>query len=117
MHPFLDVVASFFDPADNGVDVSDAGTILIFFLGVAGVLWALAKFFLLPAIHKIVIEEIRVATAPIQRGANGGYSLPDVARKSDWNGEALKAIADHLRVDLPSDMTMKRNVPHDKQDD
>lgn len=108
------IYASFIDPGDNGWDVGDAGTMLMFLLALAGVLWATSKWFLLPAIHHMVAEEVSKATAPIQRGANGGYSLPDVARKSDWNGEALKAIADHLGVDLPDDKTLPGDVPHEK---
>ena len=108
------VPASFWDPGDNGYDVGDAGTLLVFLVGVAGVLWATTKFLLLPQIHSMVVEEVTKATAPIQVGANGGYSLPDVARKGDWTGEALKAIADHMGVPLPDDLTLAKDVPHEK---
>jgi hypothetical protein len=124
--PSLSILASFLDPGDNGWDIGDAAQQLLFAGAMCGTLWAAFKFFLLPAVHTIVRQEldaVRIemkeqlekATKPIQKEANGGYSLPDVARKSDWNGEALKAIATHMGVELPEDETLKRNIPHAKE--
>lgn len=111
------VPESFLDPGEDGWGVDDAFQQLGFVLALAAVLWALFRFFLIPAIRKIVIEEVQAATVPIQRHANGGYSLPDVARKGDWTAEAVKAIGSFLGADLPVDTTMDGNIPHDKQDD
>jgi len=126
MNESLEIVASFLDPGDNGWDIGDAAQQLLFAGAMCGVLWAAFKFFLLPAVHTIVrqelsnvredmMEQLTKATYPIQQDANGGFSLPDVARKSDWNGEALKAIASHMGVELPEDETLMRNKPYPKE--
>lgn len=110
----MDILASFLDPNDNGFDVADAVPLLALILGIAGALWAVFKFFLIPAIENIVddkfekaeerlVKTLHVATAPIQEIANGGLSLPDVAKTSLWNKAALKAIADAQGITLPPD--------------
>lgn len=107
------ILAAFLDPANDGWDVGDASQQLLFLIALAGVLWALTKWALLPAIHKMVVAEIAAATKPIQKDANGGYSLPDVARKTDWLGEAFKVMADAQGVTLPTDLTKPGNRPDD----
>ncbi len=94
------VLASFFDIGDNGFDASDAGIITVL-LGAltAGLRWtwrrwrqgkswseAKLKEALRPVIHEVVTEVMADAlkhvdkrTEPIQKNANGGRSLGDLA--------------------------------------
>jgi hypothetical protein len=96
----MNVLAGLFDLADNGFDIGDAGALVAFIAGViALVTLALNRF--TERVRHIVRDEIALATAPIQKGANGGLSLPDVARSSDWTMQAVKAIARAQGVDLP----------------
>lgn len=111
----MSIVASFLDPGDNGWDVGDAAQQLGFLLLVGAVLWGLFRWFLLPQIRTIVVEEVTKATAPIQKEANGGYSLPDVARAADWNKRALLAIGAAHGIDLPDDDTAPGNYPNDRK--
>ena len=109
------ILASFLDPGNDGWDVGDASQQLLFLVALAGVLWAIVKWALLPAIHKMVVTEIAAATKPIQKDANGGYSLPDVARTTDWTREAIKVIATAQGVKLPPDRTSPGNHPDDRK--
>ena len=52
-------------------------------------------------IAEIVDDKLAEYTAPIQKTANGGLSLPDVARATRWNQEALYLIAKHQGIHLP----------------
>lgn len=100
--PVIGPYASLFDPSDNGFDIADVATILGVITATVLAFAGLARAFA-SLVRRIVREELAVWTAPIQRGANGGYSLPDVARTSDWNRQALKAIADAHGIALPPD--------------
>jgi hypothetical protein len=98
----MHVLASLFDPNDNGFDIADLVEILGLVVLIVGSTAALVKWATYN-IRQIVREEIGVATYPIQKEANGGLSLPDVARTSDWNKQALKAIAEAHGIALPDD--------------
>ena len=97
MHLF----ASIFDPSDNGFDITDAAAILSFVLLVIGTIVGVLKW-TSKVLRKIVREEIAVATLPIQPTANGGLSLPDVAKATHTNRELLLMIAQATGVDVSS---------------
>lgn len=59
--------------------LSNAAEVLGFIVLVVSSLTALGKYFIFNPLRK----EIKQATYPISPGANGGLSLPDVARKLD----------------------------------
>jgi hypothetical protein len=49
----------------------------------------------LKMLKAIIKDEIGVATAPIHPGANGGLSLPDVARKTERLEKQMDIILDN----------------------
>ena len=49
----------------------------------------------LKLLKAIIKDELSVATAPIQPGANGGLSLPDVARKTERLEKQMDIILDN----------------------
>jgi hypothetical protein len=106
MHVLAEILASVLDPSENGFDVADASTLVVFIAGLGALIAGILKVFE-SKIRTIVRDEITHATAPIQAIANGGLSLPDVARTTDWNKAALTAIANAHGIDLPPD-------PHEK---
>ncbi|MHB1100011.1 MAG: hypothetical protein ACYCZR_10690 [Burkholderiales bacterium] len=113
----MNVWASFFDPSNDGFDMNDFSMILGIIIGGGGAYWVLNKVGSwvvdkftekVEVIVRAVIEEY---TRPIQKETNGGFSLPDVARGTDWNKRALKAIAEAQGIDLPPDPTTFENTP------
>ena len=93
------VFAGFFDINNNGLDIADIGTIC----GVIGAVAISTRWIvrhLVDQIRDIVVEEVNRATYPISPKANGGLSLPDVARETYKNTLITQAIADHLGIDL-----------------
>ena len=93
------ILAGFFDINNNGLDVADIGTIC----GVIGAIAIATRWIvrhLVKQIHDIVVEEVNRATYLISPKANGGLSLPDVARETYKNAVITQAIADHLGIDL-----------------
>lgn len=52
-------------------------------------------------IAEIVDDKLAEYTAPIQKTANGGLSLPDVARATKRNEQMLELIAKHQGIHLP----------------
>ena len=83
---------NWWDPNTSGsLDIGDLSTILFFLIGLVtagvGVIrWWMRQF------KKIIKEEITQATLPIQPTANGGLSLPDVARKVDCLEKVLDEV-------------------------
>ena len=61
-------------------DVGDAAAILLFITAFVGAMAGLGRVFL-KRLHVMIKAEIQEATALIHPEANGGVSLPDVARK------------------------------------
>lgn len=94
------IPAGFLDPSNNGFDIGDAAAILGFALLAATTVITSTRW-LLSKLRAIVQEEILAATAPISPTANGGLSLPDVARTSARNEQTLALVAAHLGIQLP----------------
>ena len=70
------------------LDIGDASAIFMFFLAVIGALTAFSRWWF-KKLRRMIREEIEEFTMPIQPNANGGKSLPDVARKVDVLEERL----------------------------
>jgi hypothetical protein len=72
----------------------------------------------LKLLKAIIKDELSVATAPIQPGANGGLSLPDVARKTERLEKQMDIILDNqmetnqLLVKVLSQSVMIPDSPH-----
>lgn len=97
------ILASFFDVNDNGLDVTDLAAILGFLALLAGTTVGLFRWSrkqLREEISEVVRCEIAKATAPIQPSANGGLSLPDVAKTTRRLEDMLMRLALHSGVDL-----------------
>ncbi len=95
------IIAGFFDVNNNGIDVTDLAAVLgflaLFFGSVVG-LFRWTRKQLRQEIKEIVQCEISRATAPIQPEANGGLSLPDVAKSTKRLEIMLGKIADSVGV-------------------
>lgn len=94
----MHILASIFDPADNGFDITDAAALLGFLVLIVGTIVGLTRW-LASLVRKIVREEISAYTRPIQPEANGGLSLPDVARMTYRNHQMLQLIAQRQGID------------------
>lgn len=66
----------------GSLDIGDAGAILLFIITSTTAAVSVIRWWL-KQLKKIIKAEITEATKPIQPTANGGLSLPDVARKVD----------------------------------
>lgn len=71
---------NWWEPGSAGLDIGDATAVLVFIITLTGIIRGVTKWWM-KLMRKMMREEITIATAPIQPGANGGLSLPDVARK------------------------------------
>jgi hypothetical protein len=94
-------LASFFDVNNNGIDVTDLAAVLGFVALFAGTLVGLFRWSrkqLREEIREVVQCEINKATAPIQPGANGGLSLPDVAKSTHRLEIMIGKIASSIGV-------------------
>lgn len=79
----LDMVfsANWWEPGQaNFFDIGDASALLMFVIAAVGAMFGLTKWWL-RQLRGIIRSEIEEFTAPIQPTANGGNSLPDVARR------------------------------------
>lgn len=97
------LLASFFDVNGNGLDVTDLAAILGFLTLLIGSVIGLFRWSrkqLRDEIREVVRCEIDKATAPIQPGANGGLSLPDVAKSTRRLEDMMMRIALHSGIDL-----------------
>lgn len=81
--------AGFFDPNNNGWDITDLAAIGGIILTAAAVWLVAGKViarvgrWMKHAVREIVREEIMEHTALIQPTSNGGKSLPDIAKRTD----------------------------------
>lgn len=66
----------------NFLDIGDISAIFMLVMAVVGAVIALSRWWL-KQLRGTVREEVEKYTAPIQPTANGGNSLPDVARRVD----------------------------------
>jgi hypothetical protein len=97
------LLAGFFDVNNNGIDVTDLAAVLGFLALLVGSVIGLFRWSrkqLREEIGEVVRCEISKATAPIQPGANGGLSLPDVAKSTRRLEDMMMRIALHSGIDL-----------------
>lgn len=88
----FEILAAWWEPGSSSeFDVGDLAAIFAFVLAVVGALTGLSRWWI-SQMRKIVREEIEEFTAPIQPHANGGLSLPDVAKRVGKLEETLEAI-------------------------
>lgn len=75
------LAANWWEPGQNGTfDIGDLSAIFMFALAVIGAMVGFNRWWF-KKLRKMIREEIREFTKPIQPTANGGKSLPDVARR------------------------------------
>lgn len=90
---------SWWEPGSKGVfDVGDLAIIVGFALTVVGAATGFSRWWL-KQLRKTIHEEVEEYTQPIQPTANGGLSLPDVARKV----ERLEDTIENVKIDLKED--------------
>lgn len=97
------LLASFFDVNNNGIDVTDLAAVLGFLALLVGSVVGLFRWSrkqLREEIGDVVRSEISKATAPIQPTANGGLSLPDVAKSTRRLEDMMMRIALHSGISL-----------------
>jgi pilus assembly protein TadC len=86
---------SWWEPGSPGVfDVGDMAVVLGFALTIVGAATGLSRWWM-RQLKKTIHDEVEDFTQPIQPTANGGLSLPDVARKV----EKLEYSVDDLKED------------------
>jgi hypothetical protein len=78
----------------NYFDVGDLSAILGFIALFFGMIFGVTRWWMKLLKH-IIKDEIGIATAPIHPGANGGLSLPDVARKVSRLEDQMDIISDN----------------------
>jgi hypothetical protein len=78
----------------NLFDVGDLSALLGLIVLVSGMIFGVSKWWL-KLMKAIIKDEIGTATAPIQPGANGGLSLPDVARRTEQLEKQMDVILDN----------------------
>jgi hypothetical protein len=78
----------------NLFDVGDLSALLGLIVLVSGMIFGVSKWWL-KLMKAIIKDEISTATAPIQPGANGGLSLPDVARRTEKLEKQMDVILDN----------------------
>ena len=92
------LLASFFDVNNNGIDVTDLAAVLGFLALLVGSVIGLFRWTrkqLRDEIREVVKCEIDKATAQIQPTANGGLSLPDVAKSTRRLEDLMMRLALH----------------------
>ena len=78
----------------NLFDVGDLSALLGLLVLVSGIVFGVSKWWL-KLMKTIIRDEIGAATAPIHPEANGGLSLPDVARKTERLQQQMDIILDN----------------------
>jgi hypothetical protein len=90
---------TWWEPGSKDVfDVGDMAIIFGFLLTVLGAATGFSRWWL-KQLRKTIHEEVEEYTKPIQPHANGGLSLPDVARKV----EKLENTVENVKIDLKED--------------
>lgn len=111
MYEFTLLAQNWWEPGQSGVlDIGDISAMFMFFLAVVGAVTALSKWWL-KQLRTMIREQVEEFTAPIQPTANGGKSLPDIARKVDTMELAiteLKKSSDETR-ELLFDFILKHS--------
>ena len=104
---------SWWEPGTKDVfDVGDMAIILGFILTVVGAATGFSRWWL-KQLRKTIHEEVEEYTQPIQPTANGGLSLPDVARKV----EKLESTVENVKIDLKEDtVRLEKSIDELKQE-
>ena len=90
----LYAATNWWEPGQPGqLDIGDLSALFMFFLAVVGAVTALSRWWL-KQLRKMIREEVEEFTKPIQPTANGGLSLPDVARRVDSVEKAISELSD-----------------------
>ena len=86
---------SWWEPNTPGaLDIGDASAILLFFIALFTAIISVGRWWM-RQLKLVIKKEINDATVQIQPHANGGLSLPDVARKVD----KLEKTVDRIEKD------------------
>jgi hypothetical protein len=75
-------------------DIGDLSALLGLIALASGMVFGVTRWWL-KLMKALVKDEISAATAPIQPGANGGLSLPDVARRTEKLEKQMDIILDN----------------------
>jgi hypothetical protein len=75
-------------------DVGDLSALLGLIALASGMVFGVTRWWL-KVMKALIKDEIGAATAPIQPGANGGLSLPDVARRTEKLEKQMDIILDN----------------------
>lgn len=78
----------------NFFDVGDLSAMLGLIALASGMVFGVTRWWL-KLMKAMMREEIANATAPIQPGANGGLSLPDVARRTEKLEQQMDILLDN----------------------
>ena len=89
---------TWWEPGTVGFDIGDATAVLVFIITFYTVARGFSRWWM-RQLRSVIKEEIGEATAPIHPSANGGLSLPDVARKvNEIEGTLTQIKADNLEL-------------------
>jgi hypothetical protein len=87
--------ANWWEPGTaNLFDVGDLSALLGLIALGSGMIFGVTKWWM-AVMKKMMKEEITAATAPIHPSANGGLSLPDVARRTEKLEKQMDIILDN----------------------
>jgi hypothetical protein len=93
--PIVEVANNWWEPGTaNLFDVGDLSALLGLLVLVSGIIFGVSKWWL-KLMKAIIKDEISTATAPIHPNANGGLSLPDVARRTEKLEKQMDIILDN----------------------
>jgi len=85
---------SWWEPGTQGaLDIGDLSAILIFLITLATTFMGINRYSM-RKLKQVISSEITTATAPIHPSANGGLSLPDVARRL----EKVEKVLDEVQL-------------------
>jgi hypothetical protein len=106
--------SNWWEPGQSGtLDIGDVSAVFMFFLAVIGAVVALSRWWL-KQLRKMIHEEVKEFTKPIQPNANGGLSLPDISRRVDKIEKCLSELKDTTKENR--DLLLKLAVKEATED-
>lgn len=94
LSPFM-TASNWWEPGTADLfDVGDLSALLGLIALASGMVFGVTRWWL-KVMKALIKDEIGAATAPIQPGANGGLSLPDVARRTEKLEKQMDIILDN----------------------
>ena len=94
LSPFM-AASNWWEPGTADLfDVGDLSALLGLIALASGMVFGVSRWWL-KIMKTLIKDEIGAATAPIQPGANGGLSLPDVARRTEKLEKQMDIILDN----------------------